>query len=115
MRTVLITILIVAMLSSCGWEAPQQPAPSADSGLPVVTVTIKDFKFIPETVTLKEGQTVTWVNEDAPIHTATATNKAFDTKELYQGDSGSWTADKQGAFEYVCALHPNMKGKIIVE
>jgi len=102
-------IIISLFLVACAQQA-QQPAGAAD-----VTVTIKDFKFIPDTINVKVGQTIKWTNEDSAIHTVEAANKAFTSKELYQGDSFTWTADKQGAYEYICGLHPNMKGKVIVE
>jgi len=79
------------------------------------SVTIKDFAFGPKTVTLTAGDTVSWTNQDKVAHTATAGDGSFDTGNLSQGQSGSHTFDTAGSFAYICSIHPNMKGTIVVK
>lgn len=45
-----------------------------DASTEDVTVTIKDFSFNPDNITIGPGTTVTWVNEDDVPHTATSQN-----------------------------------------
>lgn len=79
------------------------------------TVLIEHFKFKPETVEVNVGQTVTWNNADSYPHTVTAADrKAFDSGPISNRASWTFTARKQGTYDYVCKLHPNMKGKLIV-
>ncbi len=79
------------------------------------SVTISDYKFTPDTVTVNEGDTVTWTNEDPVAHTATADDGSFDTGTLRKGESGSATFTQAGTISYFCQPHPYMKGKVIVQ
>ncbi len=80
-----------------------------------VTVTIKNFAFEPATITIAAGDTVVFVNEDGAPHTATASNGTFDTGNLSTGESGSISVIDAGTYEYFCAIHPAMKGTVVVE
>ncbi|HEV2723448.1 MAG TPA: cupredoxin family copper-binding protein [Thermoleophilaceae bacterium] len=78
-------------------------------------VGIKAFKYMPAALTVKAGSKVTFVNDDTADHTATSTaGGAFDTDRIEKGKSGSVTLRKPGSFDYICAYHPFMKGKIRV-
>jgi plastocyanin len=78
-------------------------------------VTIADFAFSPASLTINVGDTVTWTNQDSATHTATATGGAFDTGDIVQGASASFTFDTAGTFDYICSIHPQMTGVIIVQ
>jgi plastocyanin len=78
-------------------------------------VEIKDFAFGPTTLTVKVGDTVTWINNDVTGHSATADDGSFDTGVMSQGESGSYTFTEAGTYGYHCTPHPNMKGTIIVQ
>ena len=77
-------------------------------------VTIKDFKFAPASITVHEGDTITWTNQDIAPHTATASDGSFDTGNISKGGSGSATFSKAGTIPYICSIHPNMKGTVVV-
>jgi plastocyanin len=76
---------------------------------------ISDFKFTPGTLTVHVGDTVTWTNDGPTNHTATADDGSFNTGTLKKGQSASHTFTKAGTFAYICAIHPFMKGKVVVE
>ena len=78
-------------------------------------IVIANFSFEPATLTVKAGTTVTWVNHDDEPHTATATDKRFNSKTLDNGDRFSQEFNAPGVYNYYCALHPKMTGKIIVK
>ena len=78
------------------------------------TVEISGFKFSPANLSVKAGDTVQFVNMDGAPHTATAKDGSFDTGRLGKGQSKAVTFSKKGTFDYFCAVHPNMKGKITV-
>ena len=71
--------------------------------------------FDPPELIVKTGDRVTWVNNDLFPHTATADDKAFDSKSVVP--SGKWTfvAGKPGTHTYICTFHPTMKGTIKVQ
>jgi len=80
-----------------------------------VRVDIKEFMFEPKDLTVTTGTKVTWVNDDQIPHTVAATDKAFRSGALDTNDRFSYEFDTPGTFEYFCALHPQMIGKIIVK
>ena len=78
--------------------------------------------FIPSTVTVDLGTTVTWDNTDgSAAHTATAGAAAdgpsgvWDSSLIMMGQSYSYTTDTAGSFDYFCMVHPWMEGTLIVE
>jgi plastocyanin len=87
-------------------------------GLPAMaathTVTMEAMKFQPETITVKRGDKVVWVNKDVVPHTATAARR-FDSKNIAAGQSWTWKAGKAGRYEYLCTYHPGMKGVVEVK
>ena len=78
------------------------------------TVAMDGTRFIPETLTVKRGDRVVWVNKDPFPHTATA-GRTFDSKSIAAGDSWTYVARQSGEFAYVCTLHPGMKGMLLVQ
>jgi plastocyanin len=78
------------------------------------TVVIEAVKFEPETLTVKRGETIVWINKDPFPHTVTAKG-TFDSRDIAAGKSWKYTASKVGEYGYICTLHPNMKGTLKVE
>ena len=79
-----------------------------------VKVDIKAFMYGPKDMTVPVGTKVTWVNDDEIPHTVAETHKVFRSGALDTGDSYSWVFNTPGEYEYFCALHPQMIGKIVV-
>ncbi|MEO8133409.1 MAG: cupredoxin family copper-binding protein [Betaproteobacteria bacterium] len=81
---------------------------------PVIhTVVIDGTRFEPATMTVACGDKVVWVNKDPFPHTATA-NGVFDSRTIAAGKSWKYKALAAGEHGYICALHPNMKGTLVV-
>ena len=78
-------------------------------------VTIDNFTFTPPELTVAVGTTVKWVNHDDIPHLVVNNGKAFRSKALDTDDSFSYTFASAGTFDYFCALHPHMVGKVIVK
>jgi plastocyanin len=78
-------------------------------------VDISDFAFSPATLTITTGDTVTWTNSDPVVHTATSTTGAFDSSDLAEGASFSFTFTTPGTYDYLCTPHPTMTGQIVVQ
>ena len=76
------------------------------------TVAISGFAFKPATLKTTVGKTVTWRNADAAPHTASAAQ--FSSPQLARGASYKRRFTRPGTYTYLCALHPGMKGKIVV-
>jgi plastocyanin len=80
-----------------------------------VSVAIDGTAYAPAAVTVKRGDTVTWINKDPFPHTVTARDGVFDSKSIAAGKSWRYTARKSGEFAYFCTLHPTMNGTLKVE
>lgn len=86
------------------------------------SVIIKDFAYSPSTVQVRVGDTVTWTNyEEAVPHDVTSGSfgspnmgQVFASPFLNNGESYSVTFNEPGEYSYVCRLHPNMYGVVIV-
>ncbi|MDA0524286.1 cupredoxin domain-containing protein [Methanococcoides alaskense] len=80
-----------------------------------VEVIIENFEFAPEEIRISVGDTITWTNLDTAPHTATDNNDMFDSGTLAEGESFSMTFEEAGTYDYICTIHPYMKGTVIVE
>lgn len=78
-------------------------------------VSISGFAFEPANLTIAVGDSVTFVNRDNAPHTATQNDRAFDTGRLSRNGQSTLTFTAAGSFDYFCAVHPNMKGRITVQ
>jgi plastocyanin len=91
-----------------------EDANNAGAG-PVATVSMDHNTFIPGEITVVPSTSVTWVNKEAMPHTVVDTNKGFRSKTLAKDASFSFTFAIAGDYDYLCSIHPNMKGKVIVK
>ena len=69
----------------------------------------------PEQVAVAVGTPITWVNTDASPHQVVITGKPEKTGILLKGQSASLTIQEPGTYDYICGLHPRIKGKIVVK
>jgi plastocyanin len=106
MGAVLALALTVAACSSkdSTTQPPQQAA-----------VTISGFKFLPDTVTVPRGSTVTWTNNDTAPHTATVdSGTEFASPHIAQNGTFSHQFTTAGTFSYHCAVHASMAHAVII-
>ena len=78
-------------------------------------VKIDNFTFNPKQITVRAGDTVTWVNHDDIPHTVMSKTMVFRSKAMDTDDKFSFTFATPGTYAYFCALHPMMTGSIVVE
>lgn len=118
--------IVVANIYKTGYRAPNQNPPAGNGGqansVTANAVTIENFAFNPQTITVKRGASVTWTNNDlAPHqiasdpHPAREILPALFSDSLSKGQAYTFTFDKAGNFGYHCHIHPSMKGTIVVE
>jgi len=89
---------------------------SAANGANKNQIVIKDFHFTPETLTVKSGEKITWINRDEEPHTVVSVEKQFKKSSALDTDQEfTVTAGAPGTYTYFCSVHPKMTGKIIVE
>ena len=79
-------------------------------------IEIKDFAFNPQTITVKSGEKITWVNRDEEPHTVVSVEKQFKKSMALDTDQEfTVTAGAPGTYTYFCSVHPKMTGTIIVQ
>jgi plastocyanin len=105
--------LIVAML--LGPVVGAMLAFAAVAAQDANVVTIDNFTFAPQELTVAVGTTVKFINHDDIPHTVVEKKLSFRSKALDTDDSYSYTFATAGSFDYFCSLHPHMVGKIIVK
>ena len=82
-------------------------------------------------MSIQEGDTITWINNDREGHTVTSgqgpgrfgwmggdkfgeTDGNFDSERFLPGESWSLSFDEGGLFNYFCTIHPWMEGIVFV-
>ena len=116
MNTLVSKITIAALLSGFSLFAlAGGPKDTGASGASQNKIEIKDFAFNPQTITVKSGEKITWINRDEEPHTIVSVEKQFkksaalDTDEEFTVVAGS-----PGTYSYYCSVHPKMTGTIVV-
>jgi len=108
-----------------------EDVPAMTSGPKTVTVSMPtgtsvpgceetDSCFIPSSLTINVGDTISWSNDDTAAHTVTSGQPAagpdgnFDSSLLMAGKAFDVTFDNSGSYDYFCMVHPWMVGKVQV-
>jgi plastocyanin len=106
-------LLAFGLLAGCGGPSipPTAGGTAAGNGLQVI---MTNRAYDPQQITVKVGDTVTWVNQDSPQHDVVANNGEFKSKLFDKGQSFSFTFTKAGTYPYYCSIHPGMTGTVIV-
>jgi plastocyanin len=108
MKNRLLSVPLVLCLASFAVSAGDDAA---------ALVYIKDFKFVPQHITIKAGQTITWENrEKRQYHSVwfEALDEAEPEDYLFPEDIYERSFDKSGTFPYRCGPHPEMTGSVTV-
>ena len=77
-------------------------------------VNIDKFTFVPVTLTVPAGSTVTWTNQDEEPHTVVANDGSFHSPGMGTQATFSYKFAKAGSFDYVCSIHPFMHATVVV-
>jgi plastocyanin len=123
----LFLVPLVVALTSCGGGGGGSSGASTSSGGSTKAtaaapsgagkaVSIRNFKFLPGTITVKKGARITVSNRDSTAHTATSDDgSSFDTGSIDPGSSSTITLNTTGRVTYHCSIHPFMHGTIVVQ
>lgn len=106
-RRCLVT-LVTASALAFAHPASAQPAKTHK-------VDISMFKFMPETINIRVGDSIVFVNKDFVPHTATSQDASWDSGEISGGSEWAYRFEQAGRFGYFCRYHPAMKGEVEVK
>lgn len=107
-RFALVAVAALSLLgAACGGGDDDEPAAPAEPG----TVSVEDNKFVPSTIEVLPGDTVTWEFNGGVQHNVVG--DGYKSDNLKDG-TFEHTFNSAGEYDYVCTLHPGMKGKVVV-
>jgi plastocyanin len=96
-----------------GTTQPTTPQPAGNN------VTLQNFAFNPQNITIAVGDSVTWINKDSTNHTVTGdkvgSGDDFDSGSFGNGAEFTHTFTQAGTYPYHCSIHTNMKGTVTVQ
>jgi plastocyanin len=99
-------VVPILLLSGCT-QQPNNPGTN--------TVSMKNLAFNPSTLSVPNGTTVTWINNDNVGHTVIAEGGLFSSGLLGNGQNFTYTFSTPGTYNYSCSIHQGMRGTIIVQ
>lgn len=108
--------LATALAAGCFSERVSEPEDTTactSSATTECAVTMTDNSFMPATIRVSAGSTVTWHNEGNATHTSTGDD--WDSGSV--GSEGEYERPfpAAGTFDYECIFHSGMEGTVIVE
>jgi plastocyanin len=105
-------VSVVVTLNVTDDSSSAAPRAGGGSGGTGTAITIKNFQYSPNPISVKVGAKLTVTNDDGTVHTLTANDGQFDTGDLDGGASGTITITKPGTYRYFCDIHNYMTGTI---
>jgi len=107
----ILTFFNALLFAFAGEKKEIEPPPTGQN-----KIEIKEFNFYPQTITVKSGEKITWVNRDEEPHTVVSVDQKFKKSSALDTDQEfTITAGVPGTYTYFCSVHPKMTGTIIVE
>ncbi|MDE2613117.1 MAG: cupredoxin family copper-binding protein [Burkholderiales bacterium] len=103
------------MASMPPMSATTPMARAAESSGATAAVDIRNFAFVPAQISVNAGARVVWTNRDDEAHLVVSTDGAFKpSPALDTDDTFAMVFDKPGTYPYFCAIHPMMRGTVVV-
>lgn len=131
-RTASLPAVLAAAIVLGGCTTGPEKAPEGPPSTPTVSkgskeaqksgeavqVVAQNTTFIPQTISVPAGGTITWTNEDSFAHNVTKQSgpgSEFASDTMREGDTFTQKFDTAGTIAYVCTIHPQQTGTITVE
>jgi plastocyanin len=105
-RTLIRSVLLAGMMIAIG----SRLATTADA-----QVVIDNFTFSPTPVKVTVGTIVTWVNHDDIPHSIVCPALKVHSHALDTDDKFDYKFEQAGTYDYLCGIHPHMRGQVMVE
>jgi len=77
-------------------------------------VSIVNFAFVPQVVTIAPGESVLWNNQDGGPHAVAFKDGSDGSETLFPGKTFSRTFERPGSYNYYCSIHAYMTGRVEV-
>ena len=112
LQRTLAAVAGTALMAIAGNALAQQPVAAKSA-----EIVIENFKFVPATLTVAPGTSVTWDNRDEEPHNIVNIDqpRRFRSQAIDGGEKYTCVFDQPGTYKYICAVHPHMEGTVIVK
>lgn len=110
----LLALTLVALTACRAADSDRLGAGAPARGAADATVTLVDMSFSPTVTAVGVGEVVTWVWDDRPVeHDVVFGDGPASPRQR----TGTWQRafERPGTYEYVCSLHPSMRGRVFVD
>jgi plastocyanin len=111
-RSAGVLAVLAGALAGCFSDRPAtgpEPPTSGDA------VSILNFAFVPPSLSVVSGTTVTWTNQDGVQHTVSSDDgHSFESSAFGRNQTFQFTAAAPGTYTYTCRIHPFMHGSLTV-
>ncbi len=123
-RWLTLAVAVVVVGAASLFVVLQQNGSNSVQAAPSATVEVSASGFQPQTIRIKKGETVTWVNKDTAAHHIVADPFTKDESSrtlnsdspLAQDESYTSTFEEAGTFNYHDQINPvAFRGTVIVE
>ena len=112
---VILALTTALLISVAGCSTAKTTSPTTGTTTSGDTISISNFTFVPGTLTVSAGTTVTWTNNDSTAHIVASDTGVFVSGNLSQNAVFSYTFNNAGTYPYHCSIHTYMTGTIIVK
>jgi plastocyanin len=123
--------LLAAALTGCSSSSSEGTVSSPSGSADGPVIELSRLMYMPKTLEITAGTTVTWTNAEPISHTVTSgkptgvdaetslrsgeePDGTFDEELPDEGDSFSFTYDEPGTYAYYCDIHKGMNAQIVV-
>ena len=100
--------VLAAIIAACGGSNPDVSPTTTQA------VTMRGNGYAPAHVAVTLGSTVTWTNEDEAKHDVVFDGDDERSQLLAKGESYERAFTAAGTYDYVCSVHPSMRGRVTV-
>jgi plastocyanin len=84
-------------------------------------IEMEDFTFQPARMVVARGALIEWKNRDRARHNAASIARRADGTRLFRtrtvgfrGEATARAPRRAGTYRYLCTVHPNMRGTLVV-
>ncbi len=124
-RSVVLAVVVLSLLGAACGGGSKKSSGSTPSTLPgagggaATAVTIvpagTTWKFQPQSATVAPGSAVTWINTTDVPHNVVFTDASVKSSDLFEkGKPFTTTLAHPGSYPYICSVHPDMRGTVVV-
>jgi plastocyanin len=116
-------IAMALALAACGGGSPAASTGDGGNGGAAtvepdpgdVVIVVRDFEFVPSTVSVPLGTRIVIRNEGSTQHSLIADDVTLNTDPIDPGEEAVIWAGEAGVYPFHCELHPQMKGTLTFE